>query len=357
MAGAEDGSLSSSQAREKELLRSNRELAQVRDQLQQKEKVVQDWKSRHQETSWRLKEVESEVSNLKAQMKTAPSADLAEEPTSKASSPGSEATSSMPPSPHGSYPLSRSESMLAEVNRLKAMLAEERCARAALEAQARSAMVERDGFARQVKRLSEELKQRKAAALAAATAASAHLSRSKEPSGAEEQLEKLQARARILLAENTALRSDASNHRHRIREMQESQAMAAEELWSQRVQVMEAETRACEEEKKVSQVKFLLEETRRARQTEIASMVKKLSKSEDAKTMPAVAQRYVLKEVPSFPGSVNGTWGSERSCTGQVRTTPPMLAAMPSHVPATMQLEAPNLDRAIQLGCARLGGC
>lgn len=348
MADAEDGSLNSSQAREKELLRSNRELAQVRDQLQQKEKVIQDWKSRHQETSWRLKEVESEVSDLKAKMekmKTAPS-DLAEL-TSKACSPGAEASSSMPPSPQGSP----NESMLAEVNRLKAMLAEERCARAALEAQARSAMVERDGHARQVKRLSEELKQRKAAALAAATAASAHLSRSKEPSGVEDQLEKLQARARILLAENTALRSEASNHRHRIREMQESQAMAAEELWSRRVQAMDAETRACEEEKKVSQVKFLLEETRRARQTEIASMVKKLSKSEDAKTMPAAAQRCVLKEVPSFPGSVNGT----RSFTGQVSTTPPMLAAVPSHVPAKMQ--APNLDRAIQLARARLGGC
>lgn len=159
-----------------------------------------------------------------------------------------------------------SEKLVAEVERLRGLLTAERSLRAAAEVQAKKSLADREGLTRQLQRTTGELKQKLAAAAVAAASAA---SKTRQPSVAEEQLEKLQARARILNVENVALRANAANHRQRIAEMTEGQAMAAEELRSRKLEALAAAQEATKRG-------ALVEETRRARRLEMDTIIKKM---------------------------------------------------------------------------------
>eukprot|EP00440_Ansanella_granifera_P001237 gb/GFBE01001333.1/.p1 GENE.gb/GFBE01001333.1/~~gb/GFBE01001333.1/.p1 ORF type:complete len:400 (+),score=101.86 gb/GFBE01001333.1/:1-1200(+) len=349
----QDGCLHSAESIERELLRSNRELAQVRDQLCQKENLVQEWHNRYLESTSRLKEAQGELSKAQAQLteldesrcspsscslaadelearlqeeiqarqdaearllqeiqaredaeagllamvqarQVAEAEQLAEMQARQAAEDSLQAETQarhvveakldeesqarrqlevavLQAREEAEAAVGSSYAALpAEVDRLKSLLTSERSARVAAEAHAKTTAAERETLAKQVRRITEELRQRKAAAAAAATAAAAAAWRSSQPCcEIEAQLEKLQARARILQVENTAMRADASGHRRRLQEAREAQTMAAEEIRSRSAEAARARAEA-------AKFKLLLEETRRARQVEMTSFVKKM---------------------------------------------------------------------------------
>jgi len=301
----QDGCLNSTASLERELLRSNRELAQVRDSLCQREQLVQAWHRKFVEATGKAKDAESELAKLRAhhqEMDLARScssekeeslssrideeiatlsaklahteARLAEEVRERRKAEAAYAAATATVAKEEAANLPAMTALQAEVQRMHLLLTAERAARSDSEAEITSSVVERDGLTRQVKRLVEELRFRKAAASAAASAAAAAASRSRLPSEAEQLLVKLQARARILQTENAALRSEAGSQRARLREVFETQAMAAEETRAQKVQAARARGEA-------AMLRLQIEETRRLRTLEMQTLVHKPCRAEE----------------------------------------------------------------------------
>eukprot|EP00933_Yihiella_yeosuensis_P017230 TRINITY_DN14452_c1_g3_i1.p1 TRINITY_DN14452_c1_g3~~TRINITY_DN14452_c1_g3_i1.p1 ORF type:complete len:282 (-),score=64.82 TRINITY_DN14452_c1_g3_i1:168-1013(-) len=236
------GSLSSTENLEQELLRSNRKLAQVRDLLSQREKLVQSWHHRYVETTGRLKDAESEMSKLRAAL-----AQSKDEARRNGDDQVSQHSRSQPSkvAPKG------------DIERLQFKLVTERSSRVAAEAHLKESTATCDALEKQVLQLSEELKQARSEIAASADA------KRKERVTDNEAVAKLQARCRILQAENTALRSEAGSKRCRSQEIAEGAAMAAEEVRTWKAQA--------------SKLKLQLEECRRARAIEMDALVKQMS--------------------------------------------------------------------------------
>eukprot|EP00930_Biecheleria_cincta_P018154 TRINITY_DN14234_c0_g1_i1.p1 TRINITY_DN14234_c0_g1~~TRINITY_DN14234_c0_g1_i1.p1 ORF type:complete len:399 (-),score=109.66 TRINITY_DN14234_c0_g1_i1:373-1527(-) len=340
-----DHDLDSVETSRKELLRSNRELAQARDELSRNKQLVQQWHSRYLEANARLKETHGALAKLQGEDESAePSrssqlagssdylaaslvaaneklatesklrqelvASLAEandklaaeskmrqELAAALAQANDELATESKMRRELETKLSKSlqaeakraeelqarkcaaatessktncEKLVSEVGRLRGLLTAERSLRAAAEVQAKKSTVDQETLTRQLQRTNGELQAQQARAVAAANAAATAASKIGQLSEAEDRLEKLQARSRILSVENKALRVNAGNHRQRIAEMAEGQAMAAEEVRGRKLEAMAAAQEA-------SKRGALVEETRRARKLEMDTIIKKMN--------------------------------------------------------------------------------